>query len=145
MQLSQFTDFGLRVLIYLAQRPGGNPATITELSSQFNISRNHLVKIIQFLSKHQVLDAQRGRKGGLRLAHASDELRIGNLVKLLERKNELFDCRIAPCFLFGHCVFKDVMEKAHADFFKSLNQYTLTDLVQSPAKERLAHAYSLIS
>lgn len=114
--------------MYLAQRQSSSAATITELSVQFNVSRNHLVKVVQFLSKHKILAAQRGRGGGLRLAAAPEQLRIGQLVYLLEQTDCVIDCDAKNCVLKGSCLLKLVLNNAYKEFIKALDQYTLRDV-----------------
>ncbi|MCR6639026.1 MAG: Rrf2 family transcriptional regulator [Sporocytophaga sp.] len=66
MKLNQFTDYGLRILMYISRKPSNMQATtITELSERFGISRNHVAKVVQFLSNNKIIDAQRGRGGGI--------------------------------------------------------------------------------
>ncbi len=128
MKLSQFTDFGLRSLMYLAQRPGQTVATITELSEQLDISRNHLVKVVQFLSNQKILSAQRGRGGGIKLATEPENLKIGQLVYLLEQRDCVIDCCRRNCVLKGNCLLKIALTNAYLDFIKSLDQHTLKDI-----------------
>lgn len=85
MQLNRFTDFGLRVMMYLTQcRDRTVPVTIPEIAARFEISRNHLVKVVHFLSQQGWIVATRGKGGGLRLARDAVEYRIGELVRVLE-------------------------------------------------------------
>lgn len=129
MKLSQFTDFGLRISMYMAQKQPGQPATtISELSEKFGISRNHLVKVVQFLSGKGVIAAQRGRGGGLRLADHPANIKIGQLVQLLEQSESLINCRTAHCFLDGSCLLKYVLDNAHRELIAFLDKYSLQDV-----------------
>ncbi|AIZ62601.1 hypothetical protein PK28_00920 [Hymenobacter sp. DG25B] len=129
MRLNQFTDFGLRISMYMAQKPEGTSTTITELAAQFGISRSHLVKVVQFLSQHGVIAAQRGRKGGLRLAHPPETVRVGQLVRLLEQTPSVINCRTAAhCVLAGNCQLKSALDTAYDAFFSVLDGYSLRDV-----------------
>ena len=128
MKLNQFTDYGLRVLMYLTERSHEPTATITELSKQFQISRNHLVKVVQFLSNQKILAAQRGRGGGLRLALPPDKIKIGQLLLLLEQTDCVINCETRNCVLAGNCLLKSALNKAYESFIHTLDEYTLKDI-----------------
>ena len=93
MQLTRFTDFGLRVLMYLTQcrdRPAA--VTIPEIAARFDLSRNHLVKVVHFMSQRGWVSTARGKGGGLALARPAAEYRLGDLVRELEQQGPLIDC-----------------------------------------------------
>ncbi|XZF12540.1 RrF2 family transcriptional regulator [Chitinophagaceae bacterium MMS25-I14] len=144
MRLNQFTDIGLRAVLYLSLRPERNPATITELAQQFNISRNHLVKVIQFLSQKQVLLAHRGRGGGLSLARPATEYKIGDLIRTLEQNEKIIDCEGLECVLNGQCHLKHLLFRAQTEFYNYLNNYTLADVAQTKTKDALFKMYENI-
>lgn len=123
--------------MYLSRRPDTPPATITELSEIFGISRNHLVKVVQFLSTHKILKAQRGRGGGLSLARPAEEYKIGQLFYLLERTDCVIDCDQRSCILKGSCLLKSVLNNAYKDFIQSLDNYTLKDVTTGKTEEML--------
>ena len=83
MQITRFTDLGLRVLMYLAARPEAM-ATIPEIAQQFDISRNHLVKVVHRLGQLQLIATTRGKGGGMALARAPGEYRLGDVLRQLE-------------------------------------------------------------
>ncbi|WP_187263942.1 Rrf2 family transcriptional regulator [Pontibacter beigongshangensis] len=129
MKLSQFTDFGLRISMYMAQKHAAPSATtITELSEKFGISRNHLVKVVQFLSGKGVIAAQRGRGGGLRLGDHPANIKIGQLVQLLEQSEGLINCRTTHCFLDGSCLLRYVLDNAYQELISFLDKYSLQDV-----------------
>ena len=80
MRLTAFTDYSLRVLIHLGVQPE-HRATISEVADAFGISRNHLVKVVHFLSKEGLLANTRGRSGGMRLAVAPRQVNIAAVVR----------------------------------------------------------------
>lgn len=137
MQLTHFSDLGLRVLMYLTQPPGGRPVTITEIATQFNVSRHHLVKVVHHMGKQGWLITTRGKGGGLALAQAPRAYRLGALIRDLEGAQDLIDCAEPPCSLRGHCQLKGILDEALHAFYKALDQYTLADAVGSPTGEAI--------
>lgn len=138
MKLNQFTDYGLRILMYMSQKPDHLPATtITELADRFGISRNHLVKVVQFLSNNQIIDAQRGRGGGLKLYSSAETYRIGKLVRLLENDEDLINCQSPLCILAGNCGLKSILDGAMEELYKYLDQYTLEDISKPAVSKTL--------
>lgn len=91
MRLTTFTDYSLRVLIYLAVK-GEESATIAEIAQNYDISRNHLMKVVQELSQQGYLIALRGKNGGLRLKMSPAEINIGELVRAMENDLSLAEC-----------------------------------------------------
>jgi Rrf2 family nitric oxide-sensitive transcriptional repressor len=136
MRLTTFTDYSLRVLIYLAGRPE-HRATIAEVAAAFDISEHHLVKVVQFLGKEGVLLNTRGRGGGMQLAHAPSAINVGRVVRRAEGANrpaECFDEETNTCVLTGVCRLQRVLSDAMKAFYATLDQYTLDDLRISPPK-----------
>ena len=132
MQLNRFTDFGLRVLMYLTQcRDRPTAVTIPEIADRFGASRNHLVKVAHFMAQRGWVVTTRGR-GGLCLAHSPAAYRLGDLVRELEEQGPLIDCREPPCALDGACRLSGVLAQAMQAFFDRLNAHTLADLVRDP-------------
>lgn len=83
MQVTRFTDIGLRVLMYLVPQDPTHIVTISEISQQFEISRNHLVKVVHFMAQHGWIVTTRGKGGGLALAMPAAEYRLGQVVRSL--------------------------------------------------------------
>lgn len=133
MQLTRFTDFGLRVLMYLTQcRDRPTAVTIPEIAGRFDVSRNHLVKVVHFMSQRGWVSTLRGKGGGLRLACEPSAYRVGDLIKELEQQGPLIDCHEPPCALDGACRLAGVLAQTLAAFYDALNAYTLADLVRDP-------------
>ncbi|ARP76271.1 BadM/Rrf2 family transcriptional regulator [Bordetella genomosp. 6] len=133
MQLNRFTDFGLRVMMYLTQcRDRTVPVTIPEIAARFEISRNHLVKVVHFLSQQGWIVATRGKGGGLRLARDAADYRIGELVRVLEDQGALVNCAQPPCVLNGACRLSGALAESLQAFYRTLDGYTLEDLVRAP-------------
>lgn len=127
MQLTRFTDYSLRVLLYLSvDRDRNPPVTVEELSSQFAISRNHLVKIVHNMGQLGYIVTLRGRGGGIRLARDPAEYRIGDILQELEGSS-VIDCHKVRCVLTGHCSLAGVLWRTMRKFYEELNRYTLAD------------------
>jgi Rrf2 family transcriptional regulator, nitric oxide-sensitive transcriptional repressor len=138
MHLTQFSDIGFRLLMYLAQERRDAPAiTLAEVSSQFAIPRNHLVKVAGKLIKNGWVSATRGRTGGLRLAIDASHIGLGQVLRVLEGHVELIHCEKLECRLKNRCELKQVLEKANAAFFDVLDQHTLADVTQGLAKAQI--------
>jgi len=144
MNLSLFSDYSLRVLMYAALK--GAAFQISEVSDAYGISRHHLAKVIHNLSKLGYLETRRGRGGGIQLAQAPDTIRIGKLVRETEggaRLVECFDMATNTCGLVGSCRLKGALAEAMNAFFASLDRLTLSDLVAGPKRDRMKAALSL--
>ncbi|CDG23065.1 HTH-type transcriptional repressor nsrR [Xenorhabdus poinarii G6] len=127
MQLTSFTDYGLRALIYMASLPEGQMTSITEVTEVYGVSRNHMVKIINQLSHLGLVNAVRGKNGGIRLGQPADEIRIGEVVRSLEPLS-LVDC--SACHITPACRLKSVLNQAVQNFLEELDKHTLADLVK---------------
>ena len=133
MRLTVYTDYALRVLMYLALRKEGL-ATIAEIAASYDISKNHLMKVTHQLGVAGYVETVRGRGGGLRLAKPIDAIGLGDVVRYTEPDMAIVAClkpiefplvAIRPC-----CVLRRALEKARAAFMDVLDGYTLEDLVQ---------------
>ncbi len=130
MHLTRFSDYSLRVLVYLAVK-GEERSTIQEIASSFDISRNHLMKVVQDLNHKGYITAIRGKNGGLLLKKSPEDISIGKLVrdtendlKLVECFGEDNECRITPA-----CRLKPILAEALCAFFAVLDKYTLADML----------------
>jgi Rrf2 family nitric oxide-sensitive transcriptional repressor len=133
MKLTSFTDYSLRVLIYLAAEPGRR-ATIAEIAGAFGISENHLTKVVHFLGKHGWLSNVRGKGGGLQLALAPDSIVIGQVVRATEGEAvpaECFGDQPDNCSIARICRLRGVLREAVEAFHAVLDGYTLADLVRN--------------
>jgi Rrf2 family nitric oxide-sensitive transcriptional repressor len=131
MRLTTFTDYSLRVLIFLAAQPDGR-ATIAEVAKAFDISENHLTKVVHFLGKAGFLANLRGRGGGLRLAMAPDAINIGEVVRQCEgvaMPAECFDRERNHCTISRVCGLRRVLADAVQAFYAVLDDYTLADVL----------------
>ena len=135
MHITRFTDYSLRVLIYLAANDG-ELCTIGEIAKRYEISKNHLMKVVQDLSARGYLLAVRGKNGGLRLNTEPHNINIGELVRAFEHDSKLVECFGSgnQCVITPACQLKLIFAEAMENFFKTLDAYTLEDLVQGGSK-----------
>jgi len=129
VQLTSFTDYGLRALIYMASLPDGRMTNISEVTEVYGVSRNHMVKIINQLSRAGFVDAVRGKNGGIRLGKPANTIIIGDVVRELEPLT-LVNCSSDFCHITPACRLKQALAKAVNSFLKELDNYTLADLVE---------------
>lgn len=133
MQLTKFSDFALRVLMY-THAAGDRLVTIEEMARSYRVSRAHLMKVVNALTRAGYLKAVRGRAGGLRLAKAADEIRLGDVVKTTEPDFALVECFATgnQCVISGRCRLPGVMKEALNNFIAALNRYTLASIALRP-------------
>ncbi|MBN9654380.1 Rrf2 family transcriptional regulator [Halobacillus litoralis] len=139
MRLKKYTDYALRVLIFTASKRNGELANKKEISEVFNISENHLGKIIHELNKLELIETLRGRSGGIRLAKEPAEINIGNVVRAMEddfHLLECFDCATNYCVITPACKLKGVLHEALRAFLNVLDKYTLEDLLTNKQELR---------
>lgn len=133
MKLTRYTDYALRVLMFLAARPE-RQATIREIAGSYAVSQNHLMKVVQNLGKHGYVTASRGRTGGLRLARPAADINVGEVVRHTEEGMQLADC--GSCVIAPACGLTAALDAAVGAFMRTLDSYTLADLVE-PRADRL--------
>ncbi|HUX89737.1 MAG TPA: Rrf2 family transcriptional regulator [Gallionellaceae bacterium] len=130
MQLTQYTDYSLRVLIYLGQKKDEELATITEVAEFYGISRNHLVKVVHNLAIYGFIKTLRGKHGGMRLARPASEIGIGEVVRQTEPNFDIAECfnkTNNSCVISPICSLKNMLEDARKNFLKTLDHYTIAD------------------
>jgi Rrf2 family nitric oxide-sensitive transcriptional repressor len=122
MQLTQHTDYGLRLLIVLARENGG-PKALPEFASEQHLSYHHVAKVAQALVREGFVRSRRGRSGGVELARAPQDITVGQVVRALERGLQLADC--GSCALRGDCGTSGLLAEALAAFLAVLDRTTL--------------------
>lgn len=135
MQLTQFTDYSLRVLIYLALRQD-RLSTIEEIADSFGISESHLTKVVHRLGKLGIVETLRGRHGGMRLGENPAQINIGATIRLMESNLlvvECFDRNRNTCPIAPVCGLHGVLNEALGAFLAVLDRYTLDDIVRNRA------------
>ncbi len=130
MRFTVFTDFAFRVLILLALEPD-RKMTIRDIAQRYGISRNHLMKIVNVLTREELVTATRGPKGGLRLARQADQITVGEIVRVTEEDMQLVECygHNDKCVISPACRLKDVLGQSLKAFMGVLDTYSLQDLV----------------
>ncbi len=131
MRLTAYTDYALRVLMYLGLR-GEKLATIQEIAEQYGISKNHLMKLVHELGQLGYVETVRGKNGGLRLGRRPDEITVGEIVRRMEPDMALVECfrhTGGQCRIVTVCVLQSVLEEALDRFLDTLDGYTLADLL----------------
>ncbi|AZG13114.1 Rrf2 family transcriptional regulator [Cupriavidus pauculus] len=128
MQLTRFSDYALRLLMYVSRGDGTRPITIAEVGQQFDISHNHLVKVAARLSKLGWISATRGRHGGLQMGPGAGKLSIGTILRELEGHKSIIDCSEPACALHGNCRLKRALDQAEEAFYQALDGVTLDDV-----------------
>lgn len=138
MRLTAHTDYALRILMFATarQRQGEARArfSVEEVATAYDISRNHVMKIVQRLAGAGYLISTRGRGGGLELGMAAETVRLGALVRYLEQDQTLaacFSCE-EPCRIGGKCTLERALHLALDAFFVSLDRMTLADIALAP-------------
>jgi len=134
MQLTLYTDYSLRVLVYVGLKDGGL-ATISEIAGAYGISRNHLVKVVHNLSSQGYIDALRGKGGGLRLSRPAEKINIGDVVRHTEPNFDLVECfnqdDPGACPITPVCKLKGALGKAYRAFMAVLDELTLADVLSN--------------
>ncbi len=133
MKLTQYSDLGLRLLMYLAHRYGES-VTIQEVSDRFAVSKNHMVKISHQLTKSGLIESTRGRNGGVRLALSPQDISVEDALRATEDNFDLVECFNATqnhCVITEVCKLSGVLDNALAAFFAVLRQTSLADLVKN--------------
>ncbi len=130
MQLKRYTDYSLRVLIYLAVKQG-EIVTVNEIARSYNISRHHIAKVVYQLSLGGFIHTVLGKNGGATLKKPPSQINIGDLIRHTEVNLSAFDCNnlTQDCAISEICQLTQILDQATQQFLKVLDQYTLADIV----------------
>ena len=131
MQLTQYTDYSLRVLIYLAKKSEGL-STVSEIVEYHDISRNHLVKVIHNLATKGFITTTRGRNGGMVLSRPPSKILLGDVVRITEPNFDIAECFNAAnncCVIAPSCGLKSIFREAQMGFIRAMDKYTLADAI----------------
>lgn len=144
MRLTTFTDYTIRVLIYLALNRQ-RLATVGELATSYGVSRNHLTKVVHTLGQQGYIETLRGKGGGIRLALDPDRINIGVVVRQTEQNSVLVECfnpESCECKILPACRLAGILAEAREAFYQVLERYTLADLVvDTTALEQLLSSH----
>lgn len=126
MRLTRYTDYAIRVLLYLGRQPG-RLRPIGEIARAYGISQNHLMKVVNDLVNAGYLESVRGRNGGIRLARPADAINIGAVVRHTEDDFDLVGC--GRCIIGSACGLTDALDEAVDAFMTVLDRYSLADIM----------------
>jgi len=133
MQLTSYTDYSLRALLFIAKKPD-RLVTVSEITEHYGVSRNHMVKVVHNLGTLGFVKTVRGKSGGVRLARAPEDIKISDVVKETEPHMNIQECfnrSTNTCPLIDDCRLMGVLYKARSGFMSVLEQYTLADMMKS--------------
>ena len=142
MQLTLFTDYSLRVLVFLGAN-SDRLCTIAEAAEAYGISENHLMKVVNRLSSAGYIETVRGKGGGMRLSRAPRMINLGEVVRQMEERFDIVECfneKHQDCPVFPICTLRSVLVDAHRNFMATLDRYTLQDVLGDWVKSRFALA-----
>ena len=128
MQLTKHTDLSLRVLIYLALKPG-QLGVISDIARHYGASKNHLVKVVHRLATLGYINSFQGRGGGIRLSKQADNIIVGKVVRDMENTMDVIDCVGTGCPLLPACHLKPILNAATSAFLEVLDNYSIADLI----------------
>ncbi len=128
VKLSKFTDNTLKVLMYIASRPGQR-CTRNEIADYFDLSVEHLRKVIHQLNLGGYLTTFPGRNGGIELARPAAEMNLGEIIRKTEKQMTMFDCQGQDCRLLPSCGINLILDRAQEAFFRELGQYSVGEII----------------
>lgn len=131
MNLSKFSDYSFRTLIYLAKNQD-KLCTVEEVADYLKISEHHLKKIVQRLGKTEYIRSSKGRNGGLKLGLNPKDINLGSILRITEDNLTLVECFSddkCTCNLTGVCKLKIVFDNSLNSFINELSKYTLEDII----------------
>jgi Rrf2 family nitric oxide-sensitive transcriptional repressor len=134
MKLTDYTDYSLRTLIYVAVHPD-ELVTIQQIADTFSVPKNHLIKVVQRLGQLGYLYTLRGRTGGIRLGRAASEINVGEVIRATEPDFGMVECFRGEenrCVITGACGLQHVLAEALRAWFAVIDGYTLEDLLGAP-------------
>jgi len=140
LKLTIYTDYSFRVLLYLASKPE-ETATITEITDYYQISRNHLVKVVHNLGIHEFITTSRGKNGGIKLARPAEEILLSDVIMKTEPDMDMLECfnrETDNCVISPTCRLKSMLYEGRSAFMAVLEQNTLADAAKPLAKSRSA-------
>ena len=141
MRLTRYTDYALRTLMQAALMPEGQRLSVSEITATYNISRDHVMKIVQRLGQLGYLRNVRGKGGGIELGRPPEQIVIGQVVRDMESNLTVIDCNTPRCRLNKGCQLKGILMEAMAAFLGVLDRYTLKDMLTN--EQELIHLLSL--
>ncbi len=140
MQLTLYTDYSFRVLLYLGVNRG-RLSTIAEIAERCSATQNHLVKVVHNLGREGYIQTMRGRTGGIKLKKEPEEITLTEIIRCTEVNLDIAEClrENNTCHITEVCTLKGIFTEAQNAFINTLDQYTLADLLAN--KEQLTFIF----
>ncbi len=140
MQLTLYTDYSFRVLLYLGVNRD-RLCTIAEISERCSATQNHLVKVVHNLGREGYIQTMRGRTGGIRLKKAPEEITLTEIIRCTEVNLDIAEClrENNTCSISEVCTLKSIFDQAQTSFISTLDRYTLANLLEN--KEQLTFIF----
>lgn len=135
MQLKKYTDYGLRVLMYLACQPAQAMTSVRVICEVFNISANHVNKVVHHLAKLELIETRRGKHGGFMLGKPVEAISLEFVVRQLEGDEEWIECHSPACVALPACTLNSIIGEGKALFYRYLSNFSLADLVTNNKAE----------
>ncbi|MBD3612432.1 MAG: Rrf2 family transcriptional regulator [Hydrogenovibrio crunogenus] len=137
MQLTKQTDFAFRVLIYLASKKTGELSNIQMISDRYEISKSHLMKVVQKLVSHGLVTSVRGQHGGIYLEKELHEITLREVIELMEATLTPVNCDEPGCKIKEVCQLKIYLVEAQNQYLTYLEQFTLADIVNDTIRQEI--------
>jgi Rrf2 family transcriptional regulator, nitric oxide-sensitive transcriptional repressor len=137
MHLTLWTDYALRTLIYVGAK-GDSLSTIAGIAGSFHVSKSHLMKVVNKLGQQGYIETVRGKGGGIRLGRPPEDIRVGEIIRATEEDLAVMGCLTESgfCRIEGCCILRQALDEATRSFLRTLDTYTLADLLAPRAKLR---------
>jgi len=135
MQLTRFSDYSIRTLIYLGLLPPGELSNVASVAAHYDISRNHVVKVVHQLAQLGYIDSVKGKGGGIRLAKPASRICLGEVIRHTEGTLFPINCGEPYCRILPGCRVKGVLQEAMDAFMAVLERYTLADVLEGQQPE----------
>lgn len=130
MRLTKHTDYAFRVLIYLASMPEDRLSTVQEIAEKYNVSRSHIMKVVQKLAGAGLIHASRGQHGGIKLGQPKEAIDLRRVIELMEATLAPVNCEDPVCVIKKNCTLKNILFEAQRQFLEHVEHYTLADLAE---------------
>lgn len=134
MKLNLYTDYSLRVLLYLGSNQGRR-VTMVEIADCYQISREHLRKVVHMLGKLGYIETHRGKGGGFTLGMETHKINLGEVVEATEPRQSVLDC--SSCVITAACTLQAILQQAEDAFYNTLKAHVLSDLLDNSAMQNI--------
>lgn len=134
MRLTQYSDFSIRVLIFLGSLDNGERVQIQEIATIYHISKHHLTKVVHHLGILKLVETTRGRGGGIRLSKQPKDINLGWVVRHTEEDFHMVECFNSEknqCVITSVCLLKGILHEALEAYLKTLDYYSLEDILKN--------------